>query len=38
MLNFGEGGKVETMGSDAYATEHNCGFWSQFADDPYPMK
>ena len=38
MLNFGEGGKVETMSSDAYATEHNCGFWSQFANDPYPMK
>lgn len=38
MLNFGEGGKVETMSSEAYATEHDCSFWNPLADDPYPMQ
>jgi carboxylesterase type B len=37
-LNFGEGGKVELMTQAAYQTEHNCDFWNQFANAPYPMK
>jgi para-nitrobenzyl esterase len=37
-LNFGEGGKVELTTQAAYQTEHNCDFWNQFANAPYPMK
>jgi para-nitrobenzyl esterase len=38
LLNFGEGGKVEIMPETAFETEHQCGFWDQFANAPYPMK
>ena len=38
VLNFGDGGKVEFMTDAAFQTEHNCGFWNQFANAPYPMK
>jgi para-nitrobenzyl esterase len=37
-LNFGEGGKAELTSQAAYQTEHNCDFWNQFANAPYPMK
>jgi para-nitrobenzyl esterase len=38
VLNFADGGKVELMTAQAFQTEHNCGFWNEFANAPIPMK